>query len=123
METELVEGSKVRAKAEIVQERSSKRAGTELEQESIKKQKVDEDKEIAELQRLIEVVPDKEEVAIDSILLEDLETLWKSVKAKHGSTRPEEGYERVLWSDLKTIFDPHVEDQAWRNQQDYRVLD
>ncbi|GJY04536.1 putative ribonuclease H-like domain-containing protein [Tanacetum coccineum] len=27
---------------------------------------------------------------------EDLETLWKLVKAKHGSTRPEEGYERVL---------------------------
>ncbi|GKA43374.1 putative ribonuclease H-like domain-containing protein [Tanacetum coccineum] len=25
---------------------------------------------------------------------EDLETLWKLVKAKHGSTRPEEGYER-----------------------------
>ncbi|GKC84043.1 hypothetical protein Tco_1139760 [Tanacetum coccineum] len=27
---------------------------------------------------------------------EDLETLWKLVKAKHGFTRPEEGYERVL---------------------------
>ncbi|GKA69584.1 putative ribonuclease H-like domain-containing protein [Tanacetum coccineum] len=27
---------------------------------------------------------------------EDLETLWKLVKAKHGYTRPEEGYERVL---------------------------
>ncbi|GJV48274.1 hypothetical protein Tco_1438486 [Tanacetum coccineum] len=27
---------------------------------------------------------------------EDLETLWKLVKAKHGSTRLEEGYERVL---------------------------
>ncbi|GKC69039.1 hypothetical protein Tco_1114922 [Tanacetum coccineum] len=43
---------------------SSKRAGEELEQESIKKQKLDEDKETAELQRLIEVVPDKEEVAM-----------------------------------------------------------
>ncbi|GJX19616.1 hypothetical protein Tco_0222293 [Tanacetum coccineum] len=41
---------------------------------------------------------------------EDLETLWKLVKAKHGSTRPEEGYERVLWGDLKTMFEPHVED-------------
>ncbi|GJY52118.1 hypothetical protein Tco_0442965 [Tanacetum coccineum] len=144
MDTELVEGSEVRAEAEIAQESSSKRAGTELEQESIKKQKVDEDKETTELQRLIEVVPDKEEVAIDAIPLatkppsimylvfshmlksfdrEDLETLWKLVKAKHGSTRPEEGYERVLWGDLKTMFDPHVEDQVWRNQQDYRVLD
>ncbi|GKC54976.1 copia protein [Tanacetum coccineum] len=54
---------------------------------------------------------------------EDLETLWKLVKAKHGLTRPKEGYERVLWGDLKTMFDPHVEDQVWRNQQDYRVLD
>ncbi|GKG28651.1 hypothetical protein Tco_0416016, partial [Tanacetum coccineum] len=32
-------------------------------------QKVDEDNEIVELQRLIEVVPDKEEVAIDAIPL------------------------------------------------------
>ncbi|GKE46855.1 hypothetical protein Tco_1478113 [Tanacetum coccineum] len=141
MDTELVEGSEVRAEAEITQKSSSKRAGTELEQESIKKQKVDEDKETAELQKLIEVVPDKKEVAIDAIPLatkppsivdykihkegkktyyriiradgsskmylvfshmlksfdrEDLETLWKLVKAKHGSTRPEEGYERVL---------------------------
>ncbi|GJZ85385.1 hypothetical protein Tco_0650724 [Tanacetum coccineum] len=98
-------------------EGSSKRAGTELEQEN------------------------EEEVAIDAILLavkppsivdwkvhkegkktyyqiiradgsskmylvfshmlknfdrEDLETLWKLVKAEHGSTRPEEGYERVI---------------------------
>ncbi|GJW21458.1 hypothetical protein Tco_0032080 [Tanacetum coccineum] len=150
-------GSEVRAKAEIAQESSSKRAGTELEQESIKKKKVDEDKEIVELQRLIEVVTDKEEVAIDAIPLatkppsivdykihkevkktyyqiikadgcskmylvfshmlksfdrEDLETLWKLVKAKHESTRPEVGYERMLWGDLKTMFDPHVEDQG-----------
>ncbi|GJY28418.1 hypothetical protein Tco_0404185 [Tanacetum coccineum] len=129
MDTELVEGSEVRVE------------GTELKQESIKKQKVDEDKETTELQRLIEVVPDKEEVAIDAIPLatkppsivdykinkerkktyyqiikadgsskmylvfshmlksfdrEDLKTLWKLVKAKHGATRPEEGYERVL---------------------------
>ncbi|GKD90465.1 hypothetical protein Tco_1365972, partial [Tanacetum coccineum] len=68
-EKELVEGSEVRAEAEMAQESSSKRAGTELEQESIKRQKVDEDKETAELQRLIEVVPDKEEVVIDAIPL------------------------------------------------------
>ncbi|GJV97981.1 ribonuclease H-like domain-containing protein [Tanacetum coccineum] len=40
---------------------------------------------------------------------EDLETLWKLVKAKHGSTRPEEGYERVLWGDLITMFEPNIE--------------
>ncbi|GJX19474.1 hypothetical protein Tco_0222151 [Tanacetum coccineum] len=112
----------------------------------------DKDKETVELQRLIEIVHDKEEVAIDAFPLatkppsivdykidkegkktyyqiiradgslkmylvfshmlksfdrEDLETLWKLVKAKHGSTSPEEGYERVLWGDLKTMFNPH----------------
>ncbi|GJV05735.1 hypothetical protein Tco_1343391, partial [Tanacetum coccineum] len=53
---------------------------------------------------------------------EDLETLWKLVKAKHGSTRLEEGYERVLWGDLKTMFKPHVEDTVWRNLQGNKVL-
>ncbi|GJR54848.1 hypothetical protein Tco_1405369 [Tanacetum coccineum] len=46
---------------------------------------------------------------------EDLETLWKLVKAKHGYTRPEEGYERVLWGDLKTMFEHNIEDTLWRN--------
>ncbi|GJT24964.1 putative ribonuclease H-like domain-containing protein [Tanacetum coccineum] len=49
-------------------EGSSKRAGKELEQESIKKQKVDEDKDTVELQSLIEVILDEEEVAIDVII-------------------------------------------------------
>ncbi|GKD83810.1 hypothetical protein Tco_1350649 [Tanacetum coccineum] len=49
IDTELVEGSEVRVKVEISQERSSKIAGTELEKESIKKKKVDEDKETTEL--------------------------------------------------------------------------
>ncbi|GKD48700.1 hypothetical protein Tco_1277676 [Tanacetum coccineum] len=60
-----------------------------------------------------------DEVAIDAIPLatkpariliksfdrEDLETLWKLVKAKHVNTRLEECYERVLWGDLKTMFE------------------
>ncbi|GJY55951.1 hypothetical protein Tco_0455066 [Tanacetum coccineum] len=32
---------------------------------------------------------------------EDLENLWRVVKAKYGYTMPEEAYERVLWGDLK----------------------
>ncbi|GJU07554.1 hypothetical protein Tco_1123984 [Tanacetum coccineum] len=48
---------------------SSKRAGEELEQESIKKQKVDEDRETIELQSLIKVILDEEEVAIDDVPL------------------------------------------------------
>ncbi|GJS79438.1 putative reverse transcriptase domain-containing protein [Tanacetum coccineum] len=66
----IVEGSEVRAEgSETRTEGSSKRAGEDLQQESIKKQKVDEDNETTELQRLIEVVPNKEDVEIDVIPL------------------------------------------------------
>ncbi|GJX09062.1 hypothetical protein Tco_0198921 [Tanacetum coccineum] len=53
---------------------------------------------------------------------EDLETMWKLMKDKHGLTRLEEGYERVLWGNLKTMFEPSVEDAVWKMQQMYRLL-
>ncbi|GJU16166.1 hypothetical protein Tco_1144132 [Tanacetum coccineum] len=103
-------------------EGSSKRAGEELEQESTKKQKVDEDKDTPELQSLMKVIPDEEEVAIDVSYAqkfdrEDLEDLYKLVKARYGSTRPVEDLDLVLWNDLKTMFEPHVEDEIWKLQQ------
>ncbi|GJW28946.1 hypothetical protein Tco_0045821 [Tanacetum coccineum] len=81
----------------------------------------------------MEIIPDEEEVTIDAIPLvvnytlksfdrEDLETLYKLVKAKYKSTRLVEDLDLVLWNDLKTMFEPHVEDVVWRNQQDYKVL-
>ncbi|GKD76800.1 hypothetical protein Tco_1339421, partial [Tanacetum coccineum] len=54
---------------------------------------------------------------------EDLETLYKLVKAKYGSTRPEEDLDFILYGNLKTMFEPHVEDTEWRNPQGYQVLD
>ncbi|GKB01971.1 hypothetical protein Tco_0830015 [Tanacetum coccineum] len=52
---------------------------------------------------------------------EDLETLWNLVKAKHGLTRPKEAYERVLWGDLKVMFERDVESKVWRNLQGHKV--
>ncbi|GJW13249.1 hypothetical protein Tco_0017382 [Tanacetum coccineum] len=152
--TELVEGKE-------------KRAGTELAQEITMKQKVEDDKEIEEIKKLMEIILDEEEVAIDAIPLavkslsivvwkihkegrksyyqimrangksqiymifshmlksfdrKDLETLYKLVKAKYESTRPVKDLDLVLWNDLKTMFELHVEDKVWKNQQDYKVL-
>ncbi|GKB24304.1 hypothetical protein Tco_0863705 [Tanacetum coccineum] len=99
-----------------------------------KKQKVEDDKETAEFKQLIKIIPDEEEeVAIDAIPLavnqmpksfdrKDLEDLYKLVKAKYESTRPVEDLDLLLWGDLKTMFEPNVEDKVWRNQQDYKVL-
>ncbi|GJZ78715.1 hypothetical protein Tco_0643552 [Tanacetum coccineum] len=70
IDTELVEGSEVRIEGSETREKGSfKRARDELEQESTKKQKVDEDRETVELQSLMEVMPDEEEVALDAIPL------------------------------------------------------
>ncbi|GKB49670.1 hypothetical protein Tco_0900423 [Tanacetum coccineum] len=70
MDTELVEGSEVRAEgSETREESSSKRAGDELEQENAKKQKVDDDQEAAKMKELMKIVPDEKEVAVDVIPL------------------------------------------------------
>ncbi|GJT13848.1 ribonuclease H-like domain-containing protein [Tanacetum coccineum] len=52
---------------------------------------------------------------------EDLETLWKLVKAKYKNTRPEEDYKRVLCRDLKVMFEPDIKSDVWRNLQGYKV--
>ncbi|GJZ01506.1 hypothetical protein Tco_0519467, partial [Tanacetum coccineum] len=46
-----------------------KRAGTDLAQEVTKKQKVEDDKETTEIKKLMEIILDEEEVAIDAIPL------------------------------------------------------
>nr|GEU77974.1 ribonuclease H-like domain-containing protein [Tanacetum cinerariifolium]GEV06744.1 ribonuclease H-like domain-containing protein [Tanacetum cinerariifolium] len=134
-----------------------KRAGEELIQESTKRQKVEDDKEKAELKQLIETIPDEKGVAIEAIPLavkstrivdckihkegkksyyqivrangkshmymlfsqmlksfdrEDLEDLYKLVKARYGSTRPVDNMDYLLWSDIKLIFEPHVQDEV-----------
>ncbi|GJV25959.1 hypothetical protein Tco_1378654 [Tanacetum coccineum] len=50
---------------------------------------------------------------LKSFNMEDLETLYKLVKAKYKSTRPVEDLDLVLWNDLKTMFEPHVEDAIY----------
>ncbi|GJU10186.1 hypothetical protein Tco_1132582, partial [Tanacetum coccineum] len=37
---------------------------------------------------------------------EDLEALWRTVKAKYGDTRHANEFERVLYGDLKVMFEP-----------------
>ncbi|GKC67412.1 hypothetical protein Tco_1100010 [Tanacetum coccineum] len=59
---------------------------------------------------------------LKSFTKEDLEDLYKLVKAKYESTRLMEDLDLVLWNDLKTMFEPHVEDEIWKLQQRYKVL-
>ncbi|GJR79498.1 putative ribonuclease H-like domain-containing protein [Tanacetum coccineum] len=52
---------------------------------------------------------------------EDLEALWRIVKAKYGDTRPENEFERVLYGDLKVMFEPDIISDIWRMLQGYMV--
>ncbi|GKD79570.1 hypothetical protein Tco_1342191, partial [Tanacetum coccineum] len=48
---------------------------------------------------------------------EDLLTLWKLVKTKHGDLTPEDKHERVLWGDFKVMFEPDIRSKVWRDLQ------
>ncbi|GJU52519.1 hypothetical protein Tco_1226233 [Tanacetum coccineum] len=109
------------------QEKSRKRATTRI----FKETKMEDDKETEEheeveaddtyeLKKHLVIVKD-DDIAIDAIPLatkppvilqgidrEDLQTLWKLVKTKYGDSRPEDDHERVLWGDLKVMFEPDI---------------
>ncbi|GKD45656.1 hypothetical protein Tco_1270301 [Tanacetum coccineum] len=139
IDTKVVEGSKSQA------EGSKKRTREELESDNSKKKKIDENVEAEvddedKMKKLMEIVPDGE-VGIDAIPLATKSPIivdWKIIKegkigyfqiiradgssrAKHGNTRPEEAYEKVLWGDLKVMFEPDVESEVWSNLQGYNV--
>ncbi|GJU42119.1 hypothetical protein Tco_1195076 [Tanacetum coccineum] len=52
---------------------------------------------------------------------EDLVNLWSLVKAKHGDNRPEDGFEKVFYGDLKVMFEPDQTSKVWRSLQGYKV--
>ncbi|GJV04662.1 hypothetical protein Tco_1338231 [Tanacetum coccineum] len=37
-------------------------------------------------------------------------------------TSSPEGYDLMLWGDLKIIFEPDEEDEVWRNQHEYNLI-
>ncbi|GJQ98046.1 hypothetical protein Tco_0009185 [Tanacetum coccineum] len=49
---------------------------------------------------------------------EDLEALWRIV---YGDTRLDNEFERVLWGDLKVMFEPDKRSDVWKILQGYRV--
>ncbi|GJX84946.1 hypothetical protein Tco_0335720 [Tanacetum coccineum] len=52
---------------------------------------------------------------------EDLQTLWKLFKTKHGDIRPEDAHKRVLCGDLKVMFESDIKSDVWRTLQGYKV--
>ncbi|GKA17670.1 hypothetical protein Tco_0697507 [Tanacetum coccineum] len=127
--TELVEESSKKAEAEIAHESILKRAGEELEQESFKKQKLEEDKESEELKKCLEIISDDgDDVTIDVTPLSTksptivdykiykegnksyFQIIRANVKARFKKTKPVNYMDNFLLLNLKTMFEHHVED-------------
>ncbi|GJR77048.1 hypothetical protein Tco_0089413 [Tanacetum coccineum] len=146
-------------------ESSKKRTRAVLGEESVKRQKVEDDAEKAELKACLEIVPgDDSAVNIESLatkypivdwkthilaediiyyqiiradgstknykifsaMLDDFDRqdvldLYRLVKERFETTSPE-GYDRLLWGDLITLFEPSEEDEIWKTQQDYTLI-
>ncbi|GJR30625.1 hypothetical protein Tco_1106857 [Tanacetum coccineum] len=58
---------------------------------------------------------------LQNIDREDLETLWKLVKAKHENTRLEEDMKECYGGDMKVMFEPDINSKVWRNLQGHKV--
>ncbi|GJS33556.1 hypothetical protein Tco_0531938 [Tanacetum coccineum] len=58
---------------------------------------------------------------LDDFDRQDVVDLHRLVQERYETTSPE-GYDLLLWGDLKTLFEPCGEDEVWRNQQGYNLI-
>ncbi|GJU03313.1 hypothetical protein Tco_1113651 [Tanacetum coccineum] len=56
-------------------------------------------------------------IMLKNINREDLDVLWSIVKARFQKTEPVNYMDNFLLLNLKTMFQHHVEDSVWKNQQ------
>ncbi|GJS91473.1 hypothetical protein Tco_0774109 [Tanacetum coccineum] len=140
IESEVVKGSKNQeegSKKRSSVKRQKAVRSEELDEESVKRQKLEDDAEKAELKAYLEIVPsDDTPVNIESlatkypivfsVMLDDFDRqdaldLYRLVKERFETTSPE-GYGRLLWGDLITLFESSEEDEIWKAQQDYTLI-
>ncbi|GJQ89868.1 hypothetical protein Tco_0001007 [Tanacetum coccineum] len=117
-----------------------KRAGQEVLEEPVKRQKIREasgsgeesaekEKELSEdkLQKLLVIVL-VEEVYVEALQIfaemlkkfdkDDLVKLWDLVKERFSTTEPTNDKEKELWVELKRLFEPDNDDTLWKLQRD-----
>ncbi|GKE01726.1 hypothetical protein Tco_1389709 [Tanacetum coccineum] len=58
---------------------------------------------------------------LDDFDRQDVLDLHRLVKARYMTSSPE-GYDLMLWGDLKILFEPDEEDEVWKNQHEYNLI-
>ncbi|GKE09590.1 hypothetical protein Tco_1413141, partial [Tanacetum coccineum] len=118
MDSENEKGSEKKIGGRRKKSLTRKRAKEILSEESAKKQKLEYDDEKEELQVYLNIVPEEESLDVESLATkQDMLELYRLVKDRFQTATPE-GYDLLLWGDLKTLIKPNEEDEIWRNQQD-----
>ncbi|GJS20788.1 hypothetical protein Tco_0449420 [Tanacetum coccineum] len=118
IDSEVVEGSGKKTKSSRKETVSKKRAGEEHDEENVKRQKLEDDVEKAELQLCLEIVlRDNEDVNVESLSIK----YPIAGKGKIEIASPE-GYDGLLWGDLITLFEPSEDDEIWKAQQNYTLI-
>ncbi|GKF66794.1 hypothetical protein Tco_0193311 [Tanacetum coccineum] len=120
---------------------TKKRPRADSEEENSKKQKLEDDndaeKRSSEIKthilnenmmyyQIIKADGSSKNCKIFSEMLDDFDrqdviNLHRLVNERYETTSPE-GYDLLLWGDLKTLFKPNEEDEIWQNQQDYNLI-
>ncbi|GJW20763.1 uncharacterized mitochondrial protein-like protein [Tanacetum coccineum] len=108
-----------------------KKTSEKQSEEGAKRQKMEDDTEKDELKAYLDIVPGEEfamdveslstNEMIDDFDRQDVMDLHRLVKERYVTTSPE-GYDLMLWEDLKTLFELDEEDEVWRNQHRYNLI-
>nr|GEY13652.1 hypothetical protein [Tanacetum cinerariifolium] len=124
-----------------VRSRKKRAAGSSSKQKSPKKQKVNDQESVdndKELKKCLKVVLDDdkainyETLDVKSLIVDcesqvlgtieaDVLDLHKIVMERFSTNDPE-GYDLILWVDIKTLIKSNEDDEIWRNQQDWKLL-
>ncbi|GKC38427.1 hypothetical protein Tco_1050811 [Tanacetum coccineum] len=126
MDSEVVKDSR-KGKAEGSRKKivARKRTGGKLDDESSKRQKIEEDAEKEELRDYLDIILGDDEAIFTEMLddfdRQDVLELYRLVQERLETTSPE-GYDRLLWGDLITVFEPNEDDEIWKAQQDYTLI-
>ncbi|GKA20570.1 hypothetical protein Tco_0700559 [Tanacetum coccineum] len=139
IDSEVVEGSGKKAESSGKEAVSKKREGEKLSEESVKRQKVEDGAEKTKLKVCLEIVLEDKmyyeiikadgstkyykifSAMLDDFDRQDVLDLYRLVNERFETTSLE-GYDRLLWGDLITLFEPSEEDEIWKAQQDYTLI-
>ncbi|GJZ13115.1 putative ribonuclease H-like domain-containing protein [Tanacetum coccineum] len=107
MDSDVVKGNGKKTKSSRKETVSKKRTGEELDEESVKRQKLEDDAEKAELQLCLEIVPRDDE----AVNVESISTIYPIIRCV-----------RSIQADLITLFELSEEDEIWKAQQNYTLI-